>query len=593
MIKEKLKDNNFKPLFRFLLLFVVFILGLALTVMIPHFAKPDEPLHFKKAVEVAHGKFFCFQKKEYYSQYDFNYLYDTAGRYNLTGNPHTLPLSLYKVPIFENKKINLKEQAHYCHFPPFAYIFLAVGIKLGMFFSFHPLITFYSGRLLNFLILFAIISLILLKEKKYFWLFFIPLSLPQTLHQLGAYSYDGVTIIAAFLSFYYYLQKFSKKNFILLILFITIAIISKNFLYITMTILPIAYYFKNSQFKNKLVLPILWGMVLFFAYYVISIFQNLTKKSVYESPISSFIQLKVIVDNPLYFIEVFLNTLKEKQFFYINSLIGNLEWLGFSLDYVIYFLYFFLIIKIIVDLSKADIIKSGNLREFLILTLLNLLQIFIIFFFMYLTWTNAGSTQIEGVQGRYFLPILPLFIYAIAGFLTKLFKKEFIYLITFVFITFIVTQNIYDRHFNYSKSINYNSNFNKKNNYLTFDKNNKNLSQNIQVKQDKKLAAFLLYAEAKNNKKDTQEKINNPPIYLIIQDKQCAKNLRKVIIPAQNLKQGENLIFFKPLKTKDVDAICLTIKTPAESFEEKIYFYQLASKDNAENPSYFQPQYLW
>jgi uncharacterized membrane protein len=94
--------------------------------------------------------------------------------------------------------------------------------------------------------------------------------------------------------------------------------------------------------------------------------------------------------------------------FYLETYIGRLGWLDTGLPYGL-LLFYAIALLILARLDYKPEIHFGLWRKFLSLTIF--LGIFsALFFVFWLTWTPAGSGQIEGIQGRYFIPIVPLLL---------------------------------------------------------------------------------------------------------------------------------------------------------------------------------------
>ena len=106
--------------------------------------------------------------------------------------------------------------------------------------------------------------------------------------------------------------------------------------------------------------------------------------------------------------DIFLETSQEMTSYYMNTAIGKqLGWLEIEIPYTV-IVGFILLIFISVAKKRGEnqIIKTSS--KIWIGTLVFLCCILVCFVLL-ISWTEVGKDVIAGVQGRYFLPIVPLF----------------------------------------------------------------------------------------------------------------------------------------------------------------------------------------
>ena len=82
-------------------------------------------------------------------------------------------------------------------------------------------------------------------------------------------------------------------------------------------------------------------------------------------------------------------------------------------------------------------------KQKVIIMIIMILNIILIYFMMYLSVNAVGSTHIEGAQGRYFIPIAPLFLLIFSNKLTKRLNISQnvwnLFLVGFLVLTLLVT----------------------------------------------------------------------------------------------------------------------------------------------------------
>lgn len=551
---------NLKIVFSILIIFF----GILLNIVMPPFSKPDEPVHFERALDIASYNFICQNGKEIKSLDNyFSPIYELSSKYKIAGgSPTLIPYKEYLHPIFR-KPINDDYQTkslRFCNFNFIPYLFHALGIKIGLLFNLNSFITFFLGRILNFLLLTSFFLWYLIKrEGKIYWLLAIILAMPMTLHQIGGYSYDGFVIISSFFFLTLLTQPFSGKNLTGLIISLIIIIISKHLLYLPFAFLFLGYLVKSLNWhtpkrKNQARLIylslVMLIIILTFTYGKKVLLKDINE---YKRSIEPFLQLQLIINNPDYLISIINDTLYVNFYHYLKSLVGNLAWYNLSLYTTIYLLYLCVYLYLIGDKNLYLAINKNHYfkNNFWLNVFFVFFQTGIIFLIMFLTWTRIGSTVVEGVQSRYLIPFLPLIIIILNQSVKKLnLSLEQFFFFSIIIIQILTIKNLHLAYFDYSKNIVYDVNlFNRASSIKI--KNLEQLSYLIKLKQNKKIAAIELVKEDKNPQ---------PPFILSINDDQCRKRLRKIIIPAEELNLNKNkIIFFKPLKI-EAKIYCLKLE---------------------------------
>lgn len=130
-----------------------------------------------------------------------------------------------------------------------------------------------------------------------------------------------------------------------------------------------------------------------------------------------------IAANPLEAIKVYLNTLIKKGPWYIGSCIGySLSGLSLHIPAVIVIGFGLLsLLSLFVENKEDKNVKITKGLRAMMLFIVFLIS-FLILTIMFISWTYNDSPVIEGVQGRYFLPIVTLLFMAISK--KKTFIKE-------------------------------------------------------------------------------------------------------------------------------------------------------------------------
>lgn len=291
--------------------------------------------------------------------------------------------------------------------------------------QFNP--TFFTiieyGRLFNLLAFVTItyFAIRILPFKK--WFIVAVGLLPMTIQQVASLSPDAITIGLCFLAIGFIIKLFSQKNIItrsqfalLLILSGLVALTKQSSIVLLFPVL----FLPRSLFVNNKQRLLLIGGSLLIAVICAGGWYMLIKSLGYDTDITQsvavnqFSQLHYIIDNPMSYIKTLYHTFIYSNLhglatsnFYITSLIGSFAWIDYELPVVFVVASYILLLVALME-NKSQIIFSISKKIIFITTIL--LSIIATSTILYLAWTPVGSPAIEGIQGRYFIALLPLLI---------------------------------------------------------------------------------------------------------------------------------------------------------------------------------------
>ena len=119
-----------------------------------------------------------------------------------------------------------------------------------------------------------------------------------------------------------------------------------------------------------------------------------------------------MLSHPLEYLKTFFNTLSISRNFYFSSTVGMFGLLDTRIFSVFTYLYLFFLVAVgISEISLDRVVVKWYDR--VVILLATGASFFGIFLAMYINWTplvyGVGAEVIEGVQGRYFLPLFPAF----------------------------------------------------------------------------------------------------------------------------------------------------------------------------------------
>lgn len=300
---------------------------------------------------------------------------------------------------------------------PLSYFASALGMTLARIFNLGTVAMLYSGRTLN-LVIYAILCYFAVKLLPFGKeMLFVVALFPMCLQQAASYSYDAYTIGLSFLVFAYFMHLafrdpiIQTKNILILSILTSVFVPSKV---IYVFFLALFFIIPSNKFSSKMhrirSAAILFG-TSFLAFGLTNlpkIISMITSKDLVStwSPSPNY-TFDYIFHEPLRFIKIFANTFVERLDLYIGTTVGNsLGWLDIPIPWfiVISFVVMFLIFSFHSSENEVYINKKQRLWMLFVVGSVFVSAIMV----MFIACTPIGCTFIEGVQGRYFLPIIPL-----------------------------------------------------------------------------------------------------------------------------------------------------------------------------------------
>lgn len=399
------------------------IFGTTFLLIIPPFQGGDEPLHFYRAYQISQSNLMV--DKNIGNDYGGLLPSSLQETVALTTNNS----SLGNLQINEKYRIRTTKQAllikekptdtQWTNFtatalyPPIAYAPQASGVLVARTLKMPPILMLYFGRFANLLawIILIAISIKLIPFKK--WAIVFVGLLPVALSQASSLSADVMTIglFAVFLSAIFYLidrdkliSKFELTN--LVVLMSAIALCKQ----IMIVVLPLIFLIprrlfmsKKSSYIWKILLIIIPLIVYALWIYVI---KNVDLKSVFSHNQNPALQIQFMIYHPLRFIKVIWDTFFFSQGDAItHSFIGTFGWGDVKLSeafIVLGYTGLFLVLVMNPYARAKDIISNHQRTIALIVFAAYGLAVSAA---LYAYYNPVASKVINGLQGRYFLPL--------------------------------------------------------------------------------------------------------------------------------------------------------------------------------------------
>lgn len=394
--------------------------------MIPTYV-PDENTHLYRAYQISIGNF--IEKREHPTDapavdIPLNILESTIANEKVTNYGYVYSNLFGNNDYSKTTKVGNAAQNYF----PILYVFSSSGLFIGKTLGLNPYITLYLAKIFNF-ISFLVLGYYTIKKIPFGKLLVLAyLMMPMMLHQAASLSADSLTNSVSLFFIAYTLQLVKRKEemnikeeilYYILVAFISIAKIA----YMPLAMLSWLFivnknYSKNHKIRIVLISTIMAITISLGWYAFGAINYPDTREYISENGVNGTEQIKYILSNPLGYVKVLYNTLNNNFEYYVYTLVGNqLGWLNITVS-LLTIIGFIILIIVSPFLSKRE--TTLNNKERLWFGVIFLGTCLLIFTGLYLGWTSVGGQNIEGIQGRYFIPI------AILPFLCLYLKDKYI-----------------------------------------------------------------------------------------------------------------------------------------------------------------------
>lgn len=326
-------------------------------------------------------------------------------------------------------------------YSPLPYLTSSFAIFVGKSFSSSILFLMYFGRFMNLIMWCFLIYLSIKITPVNKWIFLLLALMPMTVYQAASLSADSLTIGLCFLTISV-LFKFSFdhaseiNNKVMSTIFLLFLLISLS-KPIYILIILLFFMIPSNKFENwKQKILIFSVMVLPIT--LITVTWNLIFKGLVMPPlgVSVSAQISYIISNPVNLFAIFANTLLNSSNDIISMFIGQVAFLNGLLPFwLVYGYLLLLILTALLENKHTEI----TLNQKLISIFVFFSSSFLIFILEYITFTPVGQSFIEGIHGRYFIPIAPLLLIFLYN---KRFNYEFKYLNLIVIISILVSLSV-------------------------------------------------------------------------------------------------------------------------------------------------------
>ena len=366
------------------------LFGLAFVFLTPPLQVPDEAAHYWRACAIAHGTL------QPAPQFGHGFTAVPAGEREL-GIRGGRPFAEFRSIPYIDERVVVR---YPLSLSPLPFLPQAIGVAIGDALHLRPLAAFYLGRLLNLAASLALIALAIRVYRDARWIIAVCALLPMTLFMCASFSPDAMTMAMAFLAMALALAGSPW------VIAATIGVaLCKPYLLIPLVVLASASGAPAPRRRN---IAIATAVAVIAGAFLSSTFAK-TSATFMRGFVDERAQLANIAHHPLHVLAVVARDLAQHAVVYTRQLIGTLGWLNVPLPDVV--------IAAVAALLLLVALTTGprlTVAQRVLAFVIAIASIITVELSEYIAWTAVGADVVEGVQGRYFIPILPLLLIAVS-----------------------------------------------------------------------------------------------------------------------------------------------------------------------------------
>ena len=395
--------------------------GIAYTFITPPFQVPDEVGHYWRAASIGEGvinprttpRGSASELPKGVRDLVAATWFESGGKPESKFRPERWRAA-WDVRIERDQRVLLLFPALYTPVPSAA---TAAAYAIGNVVELRPFVTFYLGRLANLALYVALTSCAIAVTPVAPWAFFAAAAMPMPLFLAGSWSTDTATTAIVFVLIAVVLRTAQVRRFLTagdlagLALLVLAAGLCKGAYagsgLVALAVLPRRFATRSRTAVASMI--IVAAMLAGFGVSATVAGRNYFAVRASER-VNPGQQTQCVVEHPGRFAAVLANDIHHHGLAYLEQMVGRLGWLDVRIPRV-------LTAAELLVLLLATLCGSTAVRPVMRFTATLAFGggVAAVFISQYLVWTPVCSAALEGVQGRYFIPLIPLAIAATAG----------------------------------------------------------------------------------------------------------------------------------------------------------------------------------
>ena len=397
-----------------LFLITTIVLGTLLIISTPlsAFTSEDDQVHFHNMYTLLDGKETKWSESARY--YD-KLLIDAPFRFMTSEERHAYINFLNDNDNSNTNIIRENESYGNIKYNNLVYFPEALIMKLGKTLNLPFIIVLLSAKFTN-LSIYILFAYLAIKEVKCLKrLFFVVALIPHAINLACQFSYDssliavGIYAMAMFINMLYS-EKIDKKTLFKFFASIIWICLPKA-VYCPLLMLPIIINRKKydkKDYKMVIIVSIILFLLLMSTFVLPTILSNNVAGDSRMENTSVTAQLKNIMQDPINYLKILTRytIINLFPFFFGGETLNNMGYVVRTGDAITSFIYNVLLANLFYTICTEKIEKKNYSYKtsIIILGILGIIWI-LVATALYLSWTSVGSTEIRGVQGRYFFPL--------------------------------------------------------------------------------------------------------------------------------------------------------------------------------------------
>lgn len=395
---------------------IIVSLAISYLILVPVNTVPDEFGHYLRSYEISLGNLVSGHNSE---GEGLSYL---PSGIQLDVSANMMESNQSGVYFNEKKLLNNKvdkdtfceySNPNQCLYSPVSYIAQSLGVLIGRNIFDRAILIFYMGRIIN--VLFQIVLIYFcfkwLPERSN--LIFLIVCMPMFLQEMISYAADS-TINCLSLFYFCYIwrvrreqARLSYKQYIgVFILSILLSLCKMVYFPLVLLVLCIP----TNKFESKVkeisykIIVIIGSISAFVGWFFVSM--GYLQSEVHPG-VNTPKQIKYVLTHIFSFVEICVNTTFKNVFKWMFTMVGEkLGWGNLPLEDIIIFSFLLLLILGFVFCPQGNKDKSETAINKMVIFICCIGVMGLTYASLYVQWTPLHAKLIEGIQGRYFIPLL-------------------------------------------------------------------------------------------------------------------------------------------------------------------------------------------
>lgn len=400
---------------------IIIVTGVMSAYLSPNNDIPDEPVHYQRSLFLSEGDMNLSNDK--------NQLLESED-YDKIDKEFRVPLMISQLVGIEPSEKEIPNErltvtnAYYI----FGYLPQAIGLKIGNSLDISVILSYFLGRVFNVFVYALLVFFAIRFAGKMGQVIAVASLIPMNVYLAGSYNQDafslGVILLLLGLFCHFY-QTEKKIGLWKVLLFIALSALLITLKLPFLLLLGLLIFVPNEKFDSGPVpIWLIKGLAVLFVA-LLAVFWMRTYSQIinvnfndveFLKDVNPKEQLLSILSQPVVYGKVLVGETLMRDLNPAN--IHLYGWLAYGPTFLISYtiLFFFLVV-----MNNANKIRFNILGR-LSLLLIGLALTMGIVLAMYLSWTPVGSQTVLGIQDRYVLGIIPLFLIFLTAN-TKFFEK--------------------------------------------------------------------------------------------------------------------------------------------------------------------------